>query len=207
MSTQDEHPVSDLVRRRTIAEEKLQTRKPPEDNIPEFFPAEVFAELSFLRSADCYFVFVLTDLMGGIYGGDAIAMHVKDGVAVRTFLFDDGEESIQTDVQPISISIVNDLIDTARDAGFFEAPEVLEHCSFHSALIWFGIRDHVGRSKWIAIPTGTSHAPIHRLLMRLLQTLSPECLKQVFNRFGEEDDVDEAEDSDVEPENPRTPHA
>lgn len=201
MSTQDEHPVSDLMRRRAIAEKKLKSQKPPEDQIPKFYPADVFAELSFLRSADRYFAFVRVDLMGGICGGDAIVMHVKEGVAVRTFLFDDAEESLLTDIQPISISVVNHMVDTARDADFFDQPDVLKPCSFNSPQDWFGIRDHAGRSKWITIPTGVSHAPILMVLVDLLWAHVPECLNKIFSRFDDEDDFDDAEEAGDEPEN------
>ncbi len=190
-----------LERRCAVAEEKLKAQKPPEDQIPKFYPADVFAALTFLRSADRYFVFVRVDRLAGICGGDAIAMHVKDGVASRTFLFDDCEESLISDIQPISFSVVNEVIDTARDAGFFDQPDIIKGCSFHSALVWFGIRDHVGRSKWIAIPTGTSTAPIHSLLMALLETHVPDSLKKVFNRFGDLDDLDDAEEARDVPEN------
>ena len=90
-----------LERRCAAAEEKMKTRRPPEDGIPNIYPADVFAELSFLRSAERYFVFVRVDRLAGICGGDAIAMHINDGVAVRTFFFDDGEESKRTDIKPI----------------------------------------------------------------------------------------------------------
>ena len=202
----DEEPLWMMLERRcAVAEEKLKAQKPPEDQIPGFSPADVFAELSFLRTTDRYFAFVRVDRLAGICGGDAIAMHVKDGVASRTFLFDDCEESLILDIQPISFSVVNEVIDTARDAGFFDHPDIIKGCSFHSALVWFGIRDHVGRSKWIAIPTGTSTAPIHSRLMALLETHVPDSLKKVFNRFGDLDDLDDAEEARDEPENRFTP--
>ena len=182
-----------MVKRRcAAAEEKLKTQRPPEDQIPNLYPADVFAELHFLRSADRYFAFVRVDVMGGICGGDAIAMHVKGDVAVRTFLFDDTEESLWADIQPVSISLVNRMVDTARDADFFAQPDVLKPCSFNSPQDWFGIRDHAGRSKWITIPTGVSHAPIQRVLMGLLWTHVPDCLNKILGRFDDEDDAEDA---------------
>jgi hypothetical protein len=205
----NEESWSTMVKRRcAAASEKLKTQKPPEDQIPKFYPADVFAGLHFLRSADRYFAFVRVDLMGGICGGDAIAMHVKDGVAMRTFLFDDGEESLLTDIQPISISVVDHMVDTARDADFFDQPDILKPCSFNSPQDWFGIRDHVGRSKWITIPTGATLAPIQDLLMGLLRTHAPHCRDKIFSRFDDEDDLHDAEEeARDEPENRLTPDA
>ena len=120
---------------------------------------------------------------------------------MRTLLLDDCQESLLKDTQPMSICDVNLIVESAVDAGFFDQPDILEPCSFNSPEDWYGIRDHVGRSKWIKVPTGVSKAPILMVLLDLLWTHVPECLNKIFSRFDDEDDFDDAEEAGDEPEN------